>query len=90
MSADVHDPREAFFVFCLVSPAQAIKEWIPAEEPDLDWFDRPRNPSVHFSISALPKSPFSPAPPFFPASGPATGSFSGLQPKSNFLAIMCW
>ena len=28
----------------LVSPPQAIKEWIPDEEPDLDWFNRPRNP----------------------------------------------
>ncbi len=25
-------------------PWQAIKEWIPDEEPDLDWFNRPRNP----------------------------------------------
>jgi len=25
-------------------PWRAIKEWIPAEEPDLDWFNRPRNP----------------------------------------------
>ncbi len=24
-------------------PWQAIKEWIPDEEPDLDWFNRPRN-----------------------------------------------
>jgi hypothetical protein len=24
---------------------------------------------------------------FSPASGPATGSFNGLHPKSNFLAI---
>jgi hypothetical protein len=23
----------------------AIKEWIPDDEPDLDWFNRPRNPS---------------------------------------------
>jgi hypothetical protein len=27
-----------------VSPPQAIKEWIPDEEPDLDWSNRPRNP----------------------------------------------
>ncbi len=40
-----------------------------------------------FSISALPKSPFPPAPPFFPASGPVTGSFNGLHRESNFLAI---
>lgn len=26
-------------------PWRAIKEWIPDEEPDLDWFNRPRNPS---------------------------------------------
>jgi len=26
-------------------PWQAIKEWIPDDEPDLDWFNRPRNPS---------------------------------------------
>lgn len=25
-------------------PWQAIKEWISDEEPDLDWFNRPRNP----------------------------------------------
>ncbi|MEP4076590.1 hypothetical protein [Haloferula sp.] len=23
-------------------PWQAIKEWIPDDEPDLDWFNRPR------------------------------------------------
>ena len=23
---------------------RAIKEWIPDEEPDLDWFNHPRNP----------------------------------------------
>jgi hypothetical protein len=22
-----------------------IKEWIPDDEPDLDWFNRPRNPN---------------------------------------------
>ena len=26
-------------------PWQAIKEWIPDDEPDLDWFNRPRSPS---------------------------------------------
>ena len=26
-------------------PWQAIKEWIPDDEPDLDWFNRPRKPS---------------------------------------------
>jgi len=26
-------------------PWQVIKEWIPDDEPDLDWFNRPRNPS---------------------------------------------
>jgi hypothetical protein len=26
----------------LEPPWQAIKEWIPDEEPDLDWFNRPR------------------------------------------------
>jgi hypothetical protein len=26
-------------------PWQAIKEWIPDDEPDLDWFNRPRNPN---------------------------------------------
>jgi hypothetical protein len=25
-------------------PSQAIKEWIPDDEPNLDWFNRPRNP----------------------------------------------
>ena len=25
-------------------PWQAIKEWIPDDEPDLDWLNRPRNP----------------------------------------------
>ena len=50
MSVEADDPCEALFVSCLVScrlvsPPQAIKEWIPDEEPDLDWFNRPRNPS---------------------------------------------
>ena len=27
------------------TPAQTIKEWIPDEEPELDWFNRPRNPA---------------------------------------------
>ena len=26
-------------------PWQAIKEWIPDDEPNLDWFNRLRNPS---------------------------------------------
>ncbi len=26
-------------------PWQAVKEWIPDDDPDLDWFNRPRNPS---------------------------------------------
>ena len=26
-------------------PWLAVKEWIPDDEPDLDWFNRPRNPS---------------------------------------------
>lgn len=26
-------------------PWQAIKEWIPDDEPDLDWFNRPRSPN---------------------------------------------
>ena len=29
----------------IVPPWQAIKEWIPDDEPYLDWFNRPRNPS---------------------------------------------
>ena len=50
MSVAASDLREALFVFCLmscrlVSPPQAIKEWITDDEPDLDWFNRPRNPS---------------------------------------------
>jgi hypothetical protein len=27
------------------TPWLAIKEWIPDDEPDLDWFNRSRNPS---------------------------------------------
>ena len=27
-------------------PWQAIKEWIPDDEPNLDWFNRPRNPDL--------------------------------------------
>jgi hypothetical protein len=41
------------------------------------------------SVSAFqlyPNPPFPPQPPF-PASGLATGSLNGLNPKSNFLAI---
>jgi hypothetical protein len=45
MSVAANDPREALFVFCLVSPLLAVKEWIPDDEPHLDWFNRPRNPS---------------------------------------------
>jgi hypothetical protein len=26
-------------------PWQAIREWIPDDEPDLVWFNRPRNPN---------------------------------------------
>ena len=26
-------------------PWQAIKEWISDDEPELDWFNRPRNPN---------------------------------------------
>jgi len=32
-------------------------------------------------------NPFSPATPFIPPAGPATGSFNGLHPRSNFLAV---
>ncbi len=50
MSVEAKAPCGALFVSrlvsCrLVSPPQAIKEWIPDEEPDLDWFNRPRNPN---------------------------------------------
>ena len=45
MSVDAHDSREALFVLCLVSPPQAVKEWIPDDDPDLDWFNRPRTTS---------------------------------------------
>jgi len=33
------DPRH------IEPPWQAVKEWIADDEPDLDWFNRPRNPS---------------------------------------------
>jgi hypothetical protein len=36
----------------------------------------------HADVDALRRST-----PFFPASGPVTGSFNGLHPKSNFLAL---
>ena len=26
-------------------PWQAIKEWVPDDEPGLDWFNRPRDPT---------------------------------------------
>jgi hypothetical protein len=29
----------------IAPPSQAINEWIPDDGPDLDWFNRPRNPS---------------------------------------------
>ena len=29
----------------IVPPWRAIKEWIPDEEPNLDWFNRSKNPS---------------------------------------------
>jgi hypothetical protein len=29
----------------IAPPWQAIKEWIPDDEPDLDWYNLPRNPS---------------------------------------------
>jgi hypothetical protein len=35
-----------FFSFEPIEPPwQAIKEWIPADEPGLDWFYRPQNSS---------------------------------------------
>ena len=37
--------------------------------------------------SLAPATVSTPDNPLFPASGPATGSFNGLHPKSNFLAI---
>jgi hypothetical protein len=39
---------------------------------------------VFWHPSLTPVSP-SPPTPLFPASGPATGSFNGLYPKSKFL-----
>jgi hypothetical protein len=35
-------------------PWQAIKEWIPDEEPDLDWFNRP----IKFPVFALSRIGF--------------------------------
>ncbi|MGL4398285.1 MAG: hypothetical protein ACRCXD_00320 [Luteolibacter sp.] len=38
-------PPPPFGLETMEPPWQAIKEWIPDEEPALDWFNRPRNPS---------------------------------------------
>ncbi|MBM3863089.1 MAG: transposase, partial [Verrucomicrobia bacterium] len=38
-------------------PWQAIKEWIPDDEPDLDWFNRPRNPSNNPDPEGFDQSP---------------------------------
>jgi hypothetical protein len=46
---------------------------------------------IETPLTAAPKhsfSPFSPATPFSPASGPVTGSFNALHPKSNSLAVL--
>ena len=46
MSVAANDPREALSVLCLASSSlESLEEWIPDEEPNLDWFNRPRNPS---------------------------------------------
>jgi len=52
MSVDARDPRKALFIFVfvlilvslsLVSSAHQARN--PDDEPDLDWFNLPRNPS---------------------------------------------
>ena len=46
MSVAANDPREALFIFCLLSSSlESPEEWILDDEPDLDWFNRPRNRS---------------------------------------------
>ena len=49
----------------------------------------PASSIQHFSFQrfSFTKTPLFSRTPFFPASGPATGSFNGLHPKSKFLAI---
>jgi len=45
MRVEAHDLREAPFILCLASSSlESLEEWIPDDEPDLDWFNRPRNP----------------------------------------------
>ena len=39
------------------------------------------------AVAHKPNIPTDMKKPFFPAYGPAIGSFNGLHPKSNFLAI---
>ena len=34
-------------------PWQAIKEWIPVQEPQLDWFNRPRNDREEYDQSTV-------------------------------------
>jgi len=52
--------------------------------PQLDSFSR----AYPGGFSAIGQTPMAGGQtPFFPASGPVTGSFNGPHPKSNFLAI---
>jgi len=44
-------------------------------------------PTVYSSPVGVLREDARPEPPLFPASGPATSSFNGLHPKSNFLAF---
>ena len=44
-------------------PWLSIEEWIPDDEPDLDWFSRPRNPS-NTNPEGLDQSPTWQAPEF--------------------------
>ena len=72
---------------------QAIKQWIPDDEPDPDWFNRPRSPSNPDpdGIDQRPTTPFSPPSGlrqgFYRQAGLAQRLFQEPPAKSKFLAV---
>jgi hypothetical protein len=71
-------------------PWLAIKEWIPDDEPNLDWFNRPRNPSNPDGFDQRPgwqpaellaAAPVFPHPPFPRPPVRPNGCFSSPRQK---------
>jgi hypothetical protein len=74
-------------IFRPFGPLFPRNPFFPALRSGHRLFQQP-SPGKQFLSSGL-LAPFSPATPFSPPSGPATGSSNSLHRESNFLAVEC-